>query len=76
MICRRGVDSVTAVHNLLKHLDDSNAAAAAAAATHDGNSDGATLHVGKAGAPNRQIYNVEGGLQEWHRRVDPTFPIY
>ena len=57
VICRRGVDSVTATHNLLEY----------ASAQDDG----------KGGAmSNRKFYNIDGGLQEWHRQVDPSFPIY
>ena len=57
VVCRRGVDSVTATHSLLEY----------AAAQDDG----------KGGAmSNRKLYNIEGGLQEWHRQVDPSFPIY
>lgn len=61
VICRRGVDSVTATHRLLQYVD--------------GQASGS--QAGTAGATrNRQIYNVEGGLNEWHRTVDPAFPIY
>ncbi len=61
VICRRGVDSVTATHRLLQFVD--------------GQANGSRDPVAGAKA-NRQIYNVEGGLNEWHRSVDPAFPIY
>lgn len=61
VICRRGVDSVTATHRLLQYVDGQ------ATDSQDG----------AAGAKsNWQIYNVDGGLNEWHKLVDPGFPIY
>lgn len=61
VICRRGVDSVTATHRLLQYVDGQ----------------GSDSPDGKVGAKhNRKIYNVDGGLDEWHKQVDPTFPVY
>jgi adenylyltransferase/sulfurtransferase len=61
VICRRGVDSVTATHRLMQYVD--------------GQTSGPQDAVGGAKG-NRQIYNVDGGLNEWRRLVDPAFPIY
>jgi adenylyltransferase/sulfurtransferase len=68
VVCRRGVDSVTAVQQLL-------AATAAAAPGGEGEGEGEGGRRRRGLSAAQMILNIDGGLQEWHRSVDPTFPL-
>lgn len=64
VLCRRGVDSLTATSMLAEMLG------AEAAGVVGGGAAGGR----PAAAPT--VYNIDGGLAAWHRTVDPTFPFY
>ncbi len=62
VMCRRGVDSVTATRLLLAQAQPTDAATASSA--------NATI------AAPLSIRHVSGGLQAWHDQVDASFPLY
>jgi adenylyltransferase/sulfurtransferase len=68
VMCRRGVDSVTAARLLLAHVQQQAQMIASA--------DGAQQQQQAASASVVQLRHVSGGLQAWHDQVDASFPLY
>ena len=78
IICRRGVDSQTALlllQELLFHkLPQGNKNAATAAGESKGVAEAA--RDDSLSPLLRNVRHVDGGLAEWHRTVDNDFPLY
>jgi rhodanese-related sulfurtransferase len=68
VMCRRGVDSVTAARLLLAHVQQQTPTTASA--------DDAQQQQHAASASVVQLRHVSGGLQAWHDQVDAGFPLY
>jgi len=78
VMCRRGIDSVTATRLLLSHLD--NCVAASSPSSPSSSTTGHGQAASDAASTHRtahvSIRNVSGGLQSWVEKVEPDFPLY
>jgi len=81
VLCRRGVDSMTATR-LLRSLRDTpstTAPSSSSTTTTDGNTTPTpptTASSSNVKHNEWEAWNMSGGLLAWARHVDPSFPVY